>query len=211
MGIEVRSDGTRMVSSYPLVVPAVVGSALSLLSIAPMPYGYYQFSRFAITAMAIWALSSCFNRQRVGWSVAFGAIAVLYNPLIPIYMARESWALFNLLGGILFIVVGCRIKDSLEIAAHVPNEVSQEPSHLPVARSTEDVKPSLPTPPRIHSDHTAQWSGISVPAWGYVGQRPIPGSLSILVGVLQFVPMSQANDPTGQVNSSWLRTHVKIT
>lgn len=119
MGVEVQTDGTAKITSYPFMVPAIAGSALSFLSLAYMPYGYYQFSRFAITAMAVWVISTCATRQLVWWSVAFTSIAVLYNPLIPIHLDREDWVIFNLAAGVLFIIVGCVVKDSTQISAHL--------------------------------------------------------------------------------------------
>lgn len=186
MGIEVRDDGTRLLTSYPLIIPAVVGSGLSLLSLATMPSGYYQFSRFAITAMAVWALSSCVGRQRVGWSVAFSAVAVLYNPLIPVYMARESWALFNLVGGILFIVVGCTVKDSAEIATHAPTQIEMTPVNRQFTRPAEEASHSLPTQPRDESVLSSPAAQISVPAWYYFNEHPIAGSLTVFDGTLHF-------------------------
>lgn len=65
----------------------------ALLAAAPIgwPYGYYQFLRLAVTAMSIWIAVTANRRGQGGWSVAGWALALLFNPLIPIYLDREIW------------------------------------------------------------------------------------------------------------------------
>lgn len=203
MGIEVRPDGSRVLSSFPLVVPAVVGSALSLLSLAPMPSGYYNFSRFAITAMAVWVLTGCHGRDRIGWSVAFGAVAVLYNPLFPTFMARESWAPFNLLTGALFVVVGCVIKEHEEIAHAASESEAERPAEVQRARSAENIDPVSLTPRHISQQQTPETVQISTAGWFYLGVKPLPGNLTVMGGGLWFAPAYQVGEPRGQMLQRW--------
>lgn len=203
MGIEVRPDGSRALSSFPLVVPAVVGSALSLLSLASMPSGYYNFSRFAITAMAVWVLTGCHGRDRIGWTVAFGAVAVLYNPLLPAYMTRESWVPFDLLAGALFIVVGFLVKEHEEIAPAASEVVAEIPAEVQRARTDENTDPVAPTPRHISQEQTPETVQITTAGWFYLGVKPLPGNLTVMGGGLWFDPAYQVGEPRGQMLQRW--------
>ncbi len=58
-----------------------------------MPYGYYTLTRIAVCGFAglfafiAWAESLA---SRV-WAVVFGLVAVLFNPIVPIYLTRATW------------------------------------------------------------------------------------------------------------------------
>ena len=88
--------------SLVLIIPAI------LLIIAPIisfPYGFYTFLRLVVTITAIIAVvSSLKNEGTVNeMSIIFGLIAILYNPLIPIYLSREIWMPINFItSGIYF-------------------------------------------------------------------------------------------------------------
>lgn len=63
------------------------------LAVAPMdwPYGYYQFMRLAVTGVSIWMALIASRQGNGGWSILGWALALLFNPLIPIHLDRETW------------------------------------------------------------------------------------------------------------------------
>lgn len=76
--------------------------SVGLLAIAllPLPYGYYLFLRLAlcITAglIAYWAFER--KSEQIGlWTIVFGVIALLYNPIFRIHLTREIWSVLNVL------------------------------------------------------------------------------------------------------------------
>ena len=67
-----------------------------------MPYGYYALSRLIFATILTITAYHLFKRQASRWVVA-AALAVLYNPIIPIHLgSKELWALVNLVT-ILFV------------------------------------------------------------------------------------------------------------
>jgi hypothetical protein len=81
----------------------LVTGIASLLAIADLPYGYYEFLRWLVTiagtALAIQASS---NDAKAWLLLAIPAI-VLWNPFFGATMDKSSWLLFNLSAGIAFI------------------------------------------------------------------------------------------------------------
>jgi hypothetical protein len=73
-------------------------------ALAPLPYGYYTFLRIIVCGAAIFlAWVSWENAdQIIHWTVFFALIAVLFNPLIPIYLSREMWAPIDLVVAAIF-------------------------------------------------------------------------------------------------------------
>lgn len=77
--------------------PAIVVAILSALAIFEWPYGYYQFLRLAVFAVAIYYLYAASKYQvkiPAKWLlIGFG---LLFNPIAPITLERSTWAFFNL-------------------------------------------------------------------------------------------------------------------
>ena len=67
-------------------------------ALAPWPYGYYTLLRWVV------CLSACFvawvwydaYEQPTPMVWAFGAVAILFNPLAPIHLNREIWSMIDL-------------------------------------------------------------------------------------------------------------------
>ncbi|NTG01681.1 hypothetical protein G6L30_16290 [Agrobacterium rhizogenes] len=84
-----------------LAVPA----ALLVVAILPLPYGYYTFLRCVVTLSAvIVAWSRYKTKGSVNWEVVLMAlVAILFNPLVPIWLSRPLWLPIDLLSGGIFI------------------------------------------------------------------------------------------------------------
>ena len=63
------------------------------LAMAPMhwPYGYYQFLRLAVTAFAIWLAVETSRQKSAAWAITGVALALLYNPISPVYLKQSTW------------------------------------------------------------------------------------------------------------------------
>ena len=66
-------------------------------ALLPWPYGYYNFLRFCVCGAASFLAYQQWTHDDAAskWVVILGAIALLYNPLVPIHLTREIWTLLN--------------------------------------------------------------------------------------------------------------------
>ena len=65
--------------------------------------GYYQILRWLVTIGAIyWILQ--FNNKNQGLFITFCIIAILFNPIAPIYLDRELWQIIDFITAIIFII-----------------------------------------------------------------------------------------------------------
>ena len=80
--------------------------ALALLGcLLPMPYGYFMLVRFA--AMVIFGLIAYnyYHEQRKGLAIFFGAMALLFQPIIKISLGRTMWNVVDMaMAVVLFII-----------------------------------------------------------------------------------------------------------
>ena len=76
----------------------LVPAAMCVLALAPLPYGYYTLLRLVVcgTSGLIVYLRVRKNGRVDGWAVAFGVVALLFNPLIPVFLNREIWMVIDL-------------------------------------------------------------------------------------------------------------------
>ena len=88
-------------------------SLLLFLCLADMPYGYYQFVRFAgLVGFAILAYQA--NQQgRQTEMIIYGGLALLFQPFFKIALGRQMWNLVDVVVGIgLLISIFMKPKES---------------------------------------------------------------------------------------------------
>ena len=87
-------------NSLLLLIPAI----MSLLALAPLPYGYYTLLRIVVCGAAIWTVICAYDLKRQWMVWLFGFITVLFNPLIPIHLDRQLWVILDVLTAVVFFV-----------------------------------------------------------------------------------------------------------
>lgn len=100
-------------TSYPamLSIPKTIfyiAALLLVLALAPLPYGFYTFIRLTST-LAFAALCYLAFKDReplLGW--AFGFMALVFNPLFPLYLSRPLWIAIDLTAAIAIALAGRR-------------------------------------------------------------------------------------------------------
>ena len=82
--------------------PAIL---LIIAPLIPFPYGFYIFLRIIVTVTAAYIIYDTYKSFK-GINetiIIFSIIAILYNPIIPIYLTREIWLPINFItAGIYF-------------------------------------------------------------------------------------------------------------
>ena len=80
----------------------LVGIAMLTAAYADMPYGYYTLLRIVITGLGLFQLYSLFQLDGRAQSTVVSLLLVglaltvaLYNPFIPVYLARSEWQILN--------------------------------------------------------------------------------------------------------------------
>lgn len=82
----------------------IILAVLFLLCLADMPYGFYQFVRFAgLIGFAILAYQA--NQQgRQTEMIIYGGLALLFQPFFKIALGRQMWNIVDVIVGIGLII-----------------------------------------------------------------------------------------------------------
>ncbi len=73
-------------------------------ALANNPYVYYQFLRWLILVIGAYSAYSAYKLGKKAWTWIFGAIAILFNPIIPFYLQRNTWQLIDIIVAVIFFV-----------------------------------------------------------------------------------------------------------
>ncbi|MBO7569954.1 MAG: hypothetical protein J6T11_06360 [Bacteroidaceae bacterium] len=80
-------------------------SAILLLCLLPMPYGYYTFVRFvSMVAFGVMAYRY-YTQHKMALIITFGALALLFQPFIKIALGRVMWNIVDVIVAVLLIVL----------------------------------------------------------------------------------------------------------
>jgi hypothetical protein len=87
-----------------------VAAFLSFLAVLPMPYGYYMFLRLTITIIGLYCAFKVVDKESYDFWAMIG-IAVLFNPIMPIFLSKLLWVPIDIILGVYFINLNKRLKN----------------------------------------------------------------------------------------------------
>lgn len=88
----------------PHLIPALIAAIMLVGALAKWPYGYYTLLRIVVCGTAVFSAFLGYATNRI-WAIwPFGAIALLFNPLISVHLKKDTWQAIDLLTAIVFVV-----------------------------------------------------------------------------------------------------------
>jgi len=82
----------------------VLLAALLLTCLAKMPYGYYQFVRFAgLVGFSLLAFDS-FKSEEQRMAIVYGCLALLFQPFVKVALGRSVWNVVDVVVAIFLMV-----------------------------------------------------------------------------------------------------------
>lgn len=63
-----------------------------LWALAKHPIDYYTILRVVVCGVCAYGIYLAIRWKQVGWAFPFGALVVLFNPLWPLLIRRQTWA-----------------------------------------------------------------------------------------------------------------------
>ena len=88
------------------ILPLVI-AAILFISIAELPYGFYTFMRIVVPLLSVIYLISAFIFTD-GFHIMHIPnilIVILWNPILPVYLDKETWVMIDAIAGISQIVM----------------------------------------------------------------------------------------------------------
>lgn len=89
----------------------LICAGLLFIGLIDFPIGYYTLLRIIVTIGSVAVVVTEFENRLNFWVITFGLIAIVFNPLIPIYLNDKSaWMPINTIVGIIFVIKSFTLK-----------------------------------------------------------------------------------------------------
>lgn len=75
-------------------------------------YAYYTFLRWITCGAAIYFTYIAYENGRNVWTWILGIMALIFNPIIPFHLDRDTWTLIDLISGVLILISLFFVKQS---------------------------------------------------------------------------------------------------
>lgn len=86
------------------ILSSMLAIILLLLALFDLPYGYYNFLRIMIFIISCYSIYVFYKYEKILWVWIFVIIAVLFNPIIPIYLDKSLWKIVDIVAVIIFLI-----------------------------------------------------------------------------------------------------------
>lgn len=84
--------------------PSALAGTMLILAVFSWSYDYYVLLRIVVTAIAIYCAYNLRAKKDKWW--VFIGLALLFNPVVPIYATRGAWFWIDLVGAGIFLTLG---------------------------------------------------------------------------------------------------------
>ena len=83
-------------------IARLVAMVLLLWALAWHPYRYYTILRCVVCGVGAYSTFVAITSGKISWAWALGIAAVVFNPIIPVHLDRNTWAVIDIAVAILF-------------------------------------------------------------------------------------------------------------
>ena len=80
-------------------------AGLLAVALFDLPYGYYTFLRLIVCVSAAYFSYIGFENEQGITKYIWIGVAILFNPLIPIYLDRSMWAVLDIVTAVLYLSI----------------------------------------------------------------------------------------------------------
>jgi|WetSurMetagenome_2_1015567.scaffolds.fasta_scaffold191473_1 hypothetical protein len=77
------------------ILARIIAVIFLLVAYTNQPISFYCLLRFIICVVGIYSAYFAFKTKKTTWVLLMSAIAILFNPLFPIYLERSQWELYD--------------------------------------------------------------------------------------------------------------------
>lgn len=77
------------------VAARIVAAVLLLIALGPQPAWFYRLLRLVVAGVALVGAKRAHEHRTVGWAWSLGAVALVFNPIVPFYLDRSIWAVVD--------------------------------------------------------------------------------------------------------------------
>lgn len=68
------------------------------------PYNFYIILRWIIFFVSVYMVNKSYKSKVDTWTIVFCALAITFNPIIPLYLTKSNWIIIDVIGSVLFFI-----------------------------------------------------------------------------------------------------------
>lgn len=88
----------------PTTIIKIIAVIMLFWALADNPYGYYQILRWVICGLSGYLVYLAYNEKKNVWVWIFGILTVLFNPILPIYLDRDTWSIIDVITAVIIFI-----------------------------------------------------------------------------------------------------------
>ena len=88
---------------YSRVLKAIAMLML-IIAVNELPYDYYTILRWVVCGISSYLAYKYYESNKNTWTWIFGVIAVIFNPILPVHLKKETWQIIDIGVAILFFI-----------------------------------------------------------------------------------------------------------
>ena len=93
-------------------IPSLASSIMLFICLIDgLSYGYFTLLRLIVCGTSIYNSLKIYQKQNTPLFWTFIFIAILFNPLIPVYLDREIWLIIDVICAIIMLIGGYKINN----------------------------------------------------------------------------------------------------
>jgi len=95
------------------IFPAIIAIIFLLLTFFDWPYSFYSILRIVVTIVAVYYAYYLYEvlKRTDFWFWALVGIAILFNPIFPIYLYdKTAWGIIDIIVAIFFVILIVKFK-----------------------------------------------------------------------------------------------------
>ena len=81
----------------------IVAAGMLFFALKRHAYDYYTLLRWITFGAGLYTAFIAFKNEQQGWAILLGILALLFNPLVPVHLQRQTWAFIDIGAGILLL------------------------------------------------------------------------------------------------------------
>lgn len=94
---------TAQQNEYRILFSKIAATALFIAVIPIWPYFFYQFLKIAIFGAAAFSIYLYHKEKNKRWMITMIVVAIIFNPINPLYFGHFLWSLIDLAVAYIFI------------------------------------------------------------------------------------------------------------
>lgn len=82
----------------------IITIIMLLIALRDNPYSYYQLLRWCVSGVSFYSVFSTNDKENTFWFWTMLIVGILFNPLIPFYFERETWAILDIITALIVLI-----------------------------------------------------------------------------------------------------------